>query len=53
ALRVADKLIPEPPGGAHSDPAGTAARVKEALARQLEELEKIDTDELLLQRWTK
>jgi acetyl-CoA carboxylase carboxyl transferase subunit alpha len=53
ALRVADKLVPEPPGGAHADPAGTAARVKEALVRQLEELEGIDTDELLLQRWTK
>jgi acetyl-CoA carboxylase carboxyl transferase subunit alpha len=53
ALRVADKLIPEPPGGAHADPAGTAARVKEALVRQLEELEGMDTDELLLQRWAK
>jgi acetyl-CoA carboxylase carboxyl transferase subunit alpha len=53
ALRVADKLIPEPPGGAHADPAGTAARVKEALVRQLEELVGMDTDELLLQRWAK
>ena len=53
SLGVADLLIPEPPGGAHSDPDGTARRVKEALIRQLEELGELDTEELLNRRWAK
>ncbi len=53
ALGVADALIEEPAGGAHSDPAGTAYRVKEALIRHLDELDGIEIDELLRQRWAK
>lgn len=53
ALGVADLLIPEPPGGAHSDPVGTAARVKEALVRQLDELTALPVDDLLASRWAK
>ena len=53
ALRVVDRVIPEPPGGAHADPLGTAELVKEALLEELAELEALDTDERLRRRWAK
>jgi len=53
ALEVVDRVIPEPPGGAHSDPGGTAELVKDALLEELAELERLDTDELLRRRWAK
>ncbi len=52
-LGVADLLIPEPAGGAHSDPVETAERVKDALVRQLDELGALEIDDLLARRWAK
>ncbi len=52
-LGVADEIIPEPPGGAHSDWEGAAASVKEAIERNLAELGALDVDELLQARWAK
>jgi acetyl-CoA carboxylase carboxyl transferase subunit alpha len=37
-LELIDEIIPEPPGGAHADPAGAAAAVGEAIERHLREL---------------
>ena len=53
ALGVADEIIPEPSGGAHSDWDTTAASVKEALERALDELGRIKTDRLRKLRWAK
>ena len=52
-LGVADEIIPEPAGGAHSDWDGTAALVKEAIERNLAELGALDVDELRRARWAK
>ncbi len=52
-LNVIDEVIPEPPGGAHADPPGAAARVGEVLARQLEALEAIPSAERLRERYEK
>ena len=35
-LDVIDEIVPEPPGGAHADPAGSAAAVGEAIERHLD-----------------
>jgi len=53
ALGVADEIIREPPGGAHADWDATAASVKEALERTLDELSRIKTDRLRKLRWAK
>lgn len=37
-LHIIDEIIPEPIGGAHTDPGETMARVKEAIARNLYEV---------------
>jgi acetyl-CoA carboxylase carboxyl transferase subunit alpha len=52
-MHIADELIPEPPGGAHSDPAAAAEKVRAALAKHLEELLTWPTDALLEQRYDK
>ena len=46
-----DRVIPEPLGGAHRDPAAMAATVKQALIDELAELERHDTDTLLEKRY--
>jgi acetyl-CoA carboxylase carboxyl transferase subunit alpha len=38
--------VPEPAGGAHSDWEGTGAALREALARNLDELRALPTEEL-------
>lgn len=53
ALGVADEIIPEPSGGAHSDWDAAAAAVKEVLGRTLEELGRLKTNQLLKARWAK
>ena len=53
ALGVADEVIPEPPGGAHADPASTMAAVSVALTRNLDELAAKETDRLVAERWAK
>ena len=52
-LGVIDDIVPEPAGGAHSDWETTAARVKEALLRHLDELKHLSPDELRARRWKK
>ncbi len=52
-LGIADEVIPEPPGGAHSDWDATASSVQEALVRHLKELRKLSADKLLKARWSK
>ncbi len=53
ALGVADEVIPEPAGGAHSDWESAAAELREVLVGQLDELVKADPEELVRARWSK
>jgi acetyl-CoA carboxylase carboxyl transferase subunit alpha len=50
-LGVVDEVIPEPLGGAHSDPAAAAASLKGALERHLGELSALPVDKLLEARY--
>jgi acetyl-CoA carboxylase carboxyl transferase subunit alpha len=52
-LKVADELIPEPPGGAHRDPKLAAQNLGEALRRHLAELRAMSTEDRLEQRYRK
>lgn len=47
-LGVIDEIIPEPKGGAHSNPADTIALVKESIKRHLDELRNIPPQKLPL-----
>jgi len=49
-LGVIDEIIPEPPGGAHSDPEAAAAALGDALQRHLAQLRRFKTDKLLKRR---
>ncbi|MBV8202634.1 MAG: acetyl-CoA carboxylase carboxyltransferase subunit alpha [Acidobacteria bacterium] len=51
ALRIVDAVIPEPLGGAHTDPEATCRRVGETIAQALGELERLSTGELLARRY--
>ncbi|MBQ6247524.1 MAG: acetyl-CoA carboxylase carboxyltransferase subunit alpha [Kiritimatiellae bacterium] len=53
ALGVVDGVIPEPPGGAHTDKAATAANVRAAVAAALRELLDVPVDELVAKRHDK
>ncbi|WP_407640534.1 acetyl-CoA carboxylase carboxyltransferase subunit alpha [Actinokineospora iranica] len=44
---IADRIVPEPPGGAHLDHPGTARAVKDALRQELAELRQIPVRVLL------
>src|SRR6266852_3838732 len=48
-----DEIIPEPIGGAHTDPAAAARRVDEVLARVLAETSALDNDTRLARRYDK
>jgi acetyl-CoA carboxylase carboxyl transferase subunit alpha len=52
-LGVADEIVEEPAGGAHSDWDETAKRLGEALLRTLDELDELDVDALRGARWGK
>ncbi|EXC06855.1 Acetyl-coenzyme A carboxylase carboxyl transferase subunit alpha [Morus notabilis] len=64
-LKIADGVIPEPLGGAHADPAWTSLQIKLTInkamelsttyscAKCMQELTKMDTDELLRHRMCK
>lgn len=45
-----DGIVPEPMGGAHRDPAKTAAALKDELLRRLRELESLSPDDRLARR---
>src|SRR6266540_3387264 len=49
-LGVIDEIIPEPPGGAHSDPEAAAASLGDALQRHVSQLRKFKIDKLLKRR---
>ena len=49
-LHVIDEIIPEPPGGAHTDPDASALALGDSLKRHLRQLRKIKTDKLLARR---
>lgn len=50
---VIDEIIPEPPGGAHADPAGAAAAVGEAVERHLREIADLTPEERRERRYRK
>lgn len=53
AFKVVDEVIPEPLGGAHTNPENTATFIKESLRQNLQELLEIDVAELLDRRYKK
>ncbi|KAJ0053381.1 hypothetical protein Pint_00396 [Pistacia integerrima] len=52
-LKIADGIIPEPLGGAHSDPAWASQQIKLTIIEAMEELTKMDTEALLRHRMLK
>ncbi|KAI8027069.1 hypothetical protein LOK49_LG02G00438 [Camellia lanceoleosa] len=46
-LRIADGIIPEPLGGAHADPVWASQQIKHTITQAMEELTKMDKEELL------
>jgi acetyl-CoA carboxylase carboxyl transferase subunit alpha len=53
ALGVVDEIVPEPVGGAHTDPAEAAAILDRALTRALAEGAALDVDTRLARRYEK
>jgi acetyl-CoA carboxylase carboxyl transferase subunit alpha len=53
ALAVVDEVIPEPAGGAHSDPVATIEAVGRRLRDHLERLVRVPLDQLLEARYRK
>jgi acetyl-CoA carboxylase carboxyl transferase subunit alpha len=53
SLGVVDEIIPEPMGGAHTDPAATCRRVGDVIERALAELQRLPVKELIAQRYQK
>lgn len=47
---IADDVVPEPPGGAHTDPAFTAEKLKSAVLRHYRELEPKRIETILAER---
>jgi acetyl-CoA carboxylase carboxyl transferase subunit alpha len=50
AMKIVDRIVPEPVGGAHSDRQTTMANVAEALDQELTSLEGLSADELRKRR---
>jgi acetyl-CoA carboxylase carboxyl transferase subunit alpha len=50
-LGIVDKVISEPLGGAHRNPAAAAASIRAELSSQLAMLKKFDNDALLARRY--
>jgi acetyl-CoA carboxylase carboxyl transferase subunit alpha len=53
SLGVVDGIIPEPLGGAHTDPEATCRRVGDTLETSLRELERLPPHELIGRRYEK
>ena len=49
-LRIIDRIIPEPLGGAHTDPATTIRTVGDAIEEELQGLLQFSASELKAQR---
>lgn len=52
-LGIIDQILPEPVGGAHSDPLGTASILKEALTENLEALSELTSQQRRERRYQK
>jgi acetyl-CoA carboxylase carboxyl transferase subunit alpha len=52
-LKLVDDIIPEPLGGAHTDADTTAATLKDALLKHLDQLLQLPPGERLKQRYDK
>lgn len=52
-MEVIEEIVPEPKGGAHRDYESTASAIKEGLIRHLEELNVMNPDELVEDRYRK
>ena len=50
-LGIVDKVIAEPLGGAHRDPAAAGATIRAELGSQLAMLKKLDNEALLARRY--
>jgi acetyl-CoA carboxylase carboxyl transferase subunit alpha len=50
AMKIVDRIIPEPAGGAHSDPAAAIAAVGDAVEEELRALEGLSPDALRRER---
>ena len=50
ALKVVDRVVKEPTGGAHRDPAATIRRVGEAVRQELKQFSALSPDQLRAQR---
>ena len=53
SLGVVDEIIPEPMGGAHTDPDAACRRVGDVVERALAELQRLPVQELIAQRYEK
>ncbi len=53
AAGLVDEIVPEPLGGAHCDPKGVAATLKDAILRNLVELKNLPVDVLVQRRYDK
>jgi acetyl-CoA carboxylase carboxyl transferase subunit alpha len=49
-MKIVDRIIPEPPGGAHSSPEAAMQTVGDALEDELKALEGLSPDQLRKQR---
>src|SRR5436189_2707826 len=52
-MAVVDEIVPEPVGGAHTDPAAAARILDAALSRVLNEIRMLDSEARLAQRYDK
>ncbi len=52
-MGIIDEIVPEPLGGAHTDPEGTGQNLKEVINKNMRELIPLKTDELLKLRYKK
>lgn len=53
SLGLVDKVVREPTGGAHRNPPQMAKRLKAVLLNELDALDKLSTEQLLEQRYTR
>lgn len=49
-MKIVDRIVPEPAGGAHSDPDAVMIAVGDAIAQELESLSQMDVAALMKQR---
>ena len=49
-LKIVDRILPEPPGGAHSDPAGAIRSVGDAVEEELRKLMSLSPEQIRKQR---